>query len=155
MNRTIYCRTVGLDSRNILAIAKDITSWLDAYKPKVFVQNDPCRLVVVYNDVCTVINEGDIFSFIEREGDIDIHRMKQHFIENHTEKRKTVHVQIQENLFVIESFVFCKCGDTENMKFRLTCLNEPDLSETYDDYAGVKKRLEEFLWQSCDEVLFV
>lgn len=145
MQENIFVRTVGLDSDNLLPIAEDLRKWLVG--SSVYVQTDPARLVVVYagGSVCTVINEGDIISFMKRATGSN------HYIINHTEKKQCVHVKIGDNSFVIETFVYETVGNTDNMKFRLTCLNEPDLSGTFDDYESVKERLNEFLFEAVDE----
>lgn len=145
MQENIFVRTVRLYSDNLLFIAKYLRRWLVG--SSVYVQNDPARIIVVYagGSVCTVINEGDVISFMQRATGSN------HYIINHSEKKQCVHVKIGDNSFVIETFVYETVGDTDNMKFRLTCLNEPDLSGTFDDYESVKERLNEFLLEAVDE----
>ena len=66
MQENIFVRTVGLDSDNLLPIAEDLRKWLVG--SSVYVQADLARLAVVYagGSVCTVINKGDIISFMKR-----------------------------------------------------------------------------------------
>lgn len=144
MQENIYVRTVGLDCRNYIKIAEDLRKWLVG--SSVYVQNEPCRIVVVYRggSACTVINEGDVFSFMQRATGSN------RYIINHSEKQETVRVKISSYDFIIEAFVYTTVGTTENMKFRLTCLNEPDLSGEFDDYEALKERLNEFLWEAVD-----
>lgn len=142
MQENIYVRTVALDCRNYIKIAEDIRKWLSS--STVYVQNDPVRIVVVFAEYCTVINEGDVFSFMQKSSG------RKHYIINHSEKHDTVRVRISSYDFIIETFVYETVGTTENMKFRLTCLNEPDLSGEFDDYEAVKERLNEFLWEAVD-----
>lgn len=142
MQENIYVRTVALDCRNYIKIAEDIRKWVSS--STVYVQNDPVRIVVVYGEYCTVINEGDVFSFMQKSSG------RKHYINNHSEKHDTVRVKISSYDFIIETFVYETVGSTENMKFRLTCLNEPDLSGEFDDYEAVKDRLNEFLWEAVD-----
>ena len=142
MQENIYVRTVGLDCRNYIKIANDLRKWLTG--STVYVQNDPVRIVVVYAECCTVINEGDVFSFMQKATG------RKHYIVNHSEKQEAVRVKISSYDFIIEAFVYATVGSTENMKFRLTCLNEIDLSGEFDDYEALKDRLNEFLWEAVD-----
>ena len=149
MQETVFVRTVGIDHRNYIKIAEDLRKWIVG--SSVYVQNDPVRLVVMYAGgyCCTVINEGDVISFVQRATG------SSHGIINHSDKKDTVRVTIGSYDFVIETFIYSTVGTTDNMKFRLTCLNEPNLSGEFDDYVAVKERLNEFLLESVVEVLII
>lgn len=144
MQENVYVRTVGLDCHNYIKIANDLRKWLT--DSTVYVQNDPVRIVVIYADCGVVINEGDVFSFMQKATG------RKHYIVNHSEKRDTVRVKISSYDFIIETFVYSTVGSTENMKFRLTCLNEIDLSGEFDDYEALKNRLNEFLREAVEVI---
>lgn len=147
MQETTYVRTVALNRTNSTIIAQNIQDWIR--RSSVFVQNEPTRIVVCYDNVATVINEGDVFSFTKNELN------GKHYIVNHSEKRNTVRVKIGDNEFAVEAFTYKILGSTENMKFRLTCLNEPNLSGEFDDYVTLRNRLNEFLWEALDRGLLI
>ena len=144
MQENIYVRTVGLDCHNYIKIANDLRKWLT--DSTVYVQNDPVRITAICDGYGVVINEGDVFSFMQKATG------KKHYIINHSEKRNTVRVKISSYDFIIETFVSSTVGSTENMKFRLTCLNEIDLSGEFDDYEALKNRLNEFLREAVEVI---
>ena len=78
MQEEIYVRTTFLDKEHLIRLATDIRNWI--YKSEVYVQMCPARIVVCYAGCCTVINEGDKFSFMQRASG------RIHYIINHTEK---------------------------------------------------------------------
>lgn len=147
MQENIFVRTVGLDSNNLVKIAKDLKNWL--WYADVYVQNDPIRIVVICKEYCTVINEGDVFSFMQNT------KIGMKYVINHSEKQETVKVKISTYDFIIETFVYETVGTTENRKFKLICLTDPDLSGEFDDYEALKERLNEFLWEAVDGRLLV
>lgn len=149
MQETVYVRTVGVDNRNFMRVAEDIREWL--IDSTVYVQQSPARIIVIHQggSVCTVINEGDVISLTKR-GSGSTHK-----IVNHTEKRDAVKVKIGSLDFIIETFVAEVVGTTENMKFRLTCLTDINLSGEFDDYESVKERLNEFLWEAVESGLMI
>ena len=145
MLETIYCKTCGLHSENHIKLAEDIRKWIP--QATVYIQNNPCRIIVCRGVLATVINDGDVFSFVQRSNG---EKSRCHDIVNHSERQYTVKVNINDDEFLIETFVYKVVGDTENVKFRLTCLNEPNLSGDFDDYESVKNRLNAFLWEAVD-----
>ena len=54
-------------------------------------------------------------------------------------------VQIGKYTFRITTFCFKKCGDTENMKFRLVCDSHEELGGDFDDFESLKNYLVKFL----------
>ena len=139
MQETVFCRTCSLLPWNHIKLAEDIRTWLP--HASVYVQSHPCRIVICRGDTATVINQTDIFSFVQRYSG-----KTRNDIVNHSEKRGTLKVTIGDCDFLIETFVAKTVGDTENMKFRLTCLFDPDLSMDFDDYASLSNKLNEYLW---------
>ena len=145
MQETVFCKTCSLHDGNLVRLAEEIRKWMP--HASVYVQMNPKRIVVCRCATATVINEGDVFSFIQIVSPTTGN--KHHDIVNHSEKRDSVYVSIENNQFFIETYVAKTVGDTENMKFRLTCLFDPDLSMDFDDYASLSNKLNEYLW---DEV---
>ena len=148
--KEIFVKTCGLHSGNIVRLAEELRKWLP--HASVYVQMNPRRLVVCRGSTATVINEGDVFSLVQRHN--FSHGMINEIV-NHTEKRDTVKVTIGDREFLIETFVAEVVGDTENMKFRLTCLNNPEDSEDFDDYASLSNRINEHLWYLVDKRLLI
>lgn len=144
MQETIFCRTCSLLDYNAVRLSEDIRKWIP--HASVYMQNHPLRIVVCRGAIATVINATDIFSFVHR------YSMGKSIpdIVNHSEKRDTVKVSINGSDFLIETFVAKTVGDTENMKFRLTCLFDPDLSMDFDDYASLSNKLNDYLWNAVD-----
>lgn len=144
MQETIFCKTCSLHEGNLVRLAEEVRKWMP--HASVYVQMNPKRIVVCRGAVATVINEGDVFSLVQQfPFGATIHE-----IVNHSEKRDNVYVSIENNHFFIETFVAKTVGDTENMKFRLTCLFDPDLSMDFDDYASLSNKLNEYLWDTVD-----
>ena len=54
---------------------------------------------------------------------------------------KKVKVKIGNITLLISAFCFQKVGDTENMKFRVECKTNPELSGVFDDFVSVKNHL--------------
>lgn len=54
-------------------------------------------------------------------------------------------LQIGEYTFHISLFCAVKVGDTENMKFRLECDQNPDYGGEFDDFEGLKSHVTQFL----------
>lgn len=146
MQETIFVKTCSLNEGNLIKLADEVREWIP--HSNVYVQNEPCRIVVCYNNIATVIKNGDVFSFVQRYKGV----FKNEIV-NHSEKRDAVKVSIDYWDFIIESFVYKTVGSTENMKYRLTCLNSPDLSGEFDDYISVMNRLSEFLWEGVSELI--
>lgn len=149
MQETVFYRTCSLLSYNQCRLANDIRKWLP--HASVYVQNHPLRVAICYGSTATIINETDIFSFVQRYSD----NGKVHDIINHSEKQGTVKVSIGKLDFLIETFTSRTVEGTENMRFRLTCLTELDLSGDFDDYEAVKDRLNEFLWEAVEGKLCI
>lgn len=144
MQENIYVRTVGLDSRNFKSIAKDLEEWLVDYN--IYPLNNPLRIVAINADSCVVIHEKDIFSFVQKA------MSREHCIEKHcTDDCGAVRLQIGSLTFIVETS--SSNGSYKNTKFRLTCLNELDLSGEFDDYDSLQARLNEFLKESIEGVL--
>lgn len=144
MQETIFVRTCSLLPWNQCRLAEDLRRWLP--HASIYVQNHPLRIAVCNGSVAIIINETDIFSFVQRSGRV-------HDIINHSEKQNKVKVSIGDKDFLIETFVAKTVGDTENMKFRLTCLFDPELSRDFDDYASLSNELNNYLWDSVDRRL--
>ena len=144
MQETVFCKTCSLHDGNLIRLSEEIRKWLPY--ASVYVQMTPKRIVVCRNATATVINEGDVFSLIQKTTVGSVHND----IVNHSEKKDTVYVFIENNHFFIETYVAKTIGDTENMKFRLTCLFDPDLSMDFDDYASLSNKLNEYLWNAVD-----
>ena len=145
MQETIFVRTCSLLPWNQLRLAEDPRKWLP--HASVYVQNHPLRVVVCNGSIAIVINETDIFSFVKRSG--------VHDIVNHSEKQGKVKVSIGDKDFLIEAFVAKTVGDTENMKFRLTFLFNPEISRDFDDYASLSNELNNYLWDSVNGRLLI
>ena len=145
MKETIYCSTCALQLGTLMTLAERIRKWLP--NASVYVQMNPKRIVVCRDSTCTVINEGDVFSFVQR------YDGKQNDIINHSEKQDTVRVSIGDRDFLIETFVAYECDGTENMKYRLTDLTYPDLSKDFDFYTALKEELNSILWKVVDRRL--
>lgn len=141
---SIFVRTVGLSRDNCIKLANDIKEWVGY--ANVYIQNNPCRIIVCYTGFCTVIKEGDVFSFMQE----DSPRNKKHYIRNHSEKLDTVYVEINSHGFIIETYKF-----EDSYKFRLTDLDKPGLSESFNTYAEVQNRLNEFLQEAVQRRLYV
>lgn len=148
MQEIEFVRTCALYEGNCIKLAEEIRRWLP--HASVYVQLNPRRLVVCRGATATVINDGDIFSLVKRHKEQSFND-----IINHTEKRDTVKVTIGDREFLIETFVAKTVGDTENMKFRLTCLFNPEDSEDFDDYASLSNRINEHLWYIVDKRLLI
>ena len=146
MSETVFVRTCSLADYNLLTLAEDIRKWIP--NSSVYVQNEPCRIVVCYSNIATVINVGDVFSFVQR-----FKGVYKNEVINHSEKRETVRVTIDSWDFLIEVFVYKTVGATENMRYRLTCCNDPDLSGEFDDYSSLFNRLSEFMWEGVSELI--
>lgn len=54
-------------------------------------------------------------------------------------------LQIGEYTFHISLFCAVKVGDTENMKFRLECDQNPDHGGEFDDFEGLNSHVTKFL----------
>ena len=139
MQETIFCRTCGLSDHNAIKLYEDIKKWLP--HSSVYIQNTPLRIVVCRGAIATVISDGDVFSFVQRHNEATIND-----IINHSEKRDTVYISIENRHFLIETYVYKTIGHTDNMKFRLTCLTEPELSQDFDDYASLSNELNNYMW---------
>ena len=151
MTETVFVKTCGLHEANCTRLADEIALWI--HRSSVYVQNNPCRIIVCRDDIVTIINEGDVFSLVQKH-DSQAYGSPMHDIINHSEKRYTLKVYIGRHHFLIETFVYNKVVDTENIKFRMTDLCNPELSKDFDDYASLNKELNNYLWASVDEVLF-
>lgn len=148
--KEIFCKTCGLHSGNIVKLAEEIRKWLP--HASVYIQMNPRRIVVCRGATATVINDGDVFSLVQR---LNFSHGMIHEIVNHSEKMNTVKVTIGDHEFLIETFVAEIVGDTENMKFRLTNLNCPENSEDFDDYASLSNRINEYLWYTVEKRLLI
>lgn len=145
---TIYCKTCGLYEHNCVELTKEIRRWIP--QASVYIQNHPCRVIVCRGILATVINEGDVFSFVQRKmGE----QSMSYDIVNHSEKLNTVKVTIGDNDFLIETFDAPTDDGSDKIKFRLTCLFNPKLSEEFDDYASVSNRISNYLWDSVSKKL--
>lgn len=151
MTETVFVKTCGLHEANCTRLADEIALWIR--HSSVYVQNNPCRIIVCRDDIATIINEGDVFSFVQKHNS-QAYGVPLQDIINHSEKRDTLKVDIGRHHFLIETFVAKKVGDTENMKFRVTDLCNPVLSKDFDDRASLDKELSNCLWSSVYEVLF-
>lgn len=149
MQETIFCKTCGLTSENYIRVADEIRKWLPF--ASVYVQSKPFKVVVCRSVIATVINEGDVFSFVQRYSNGE----KRNDVINHSEKRDAVYVAVERNQFLIEVYVATTVGDTENMKFRLTCLTNPEISRDFDDYASLSNELNNYMWDEVSKRLTI
>ena len=147
MHETIFCKTCYLHEGSLLRLAEEIRKWLPY--ASVYVQSHPTRIVVCKGAIATVLNDGNLFSFVQRHTNGE----KRHDIINHSEKRDSVHVSIENRHFLVETYVATTVGDTENMKFRLTCLTYPELSRDFNDYASLSNELNNYMWDEVSKRL--
>mgnify|MGYP003293438053 CR=1 FL=1 len=145
MPEIIFVHSCSLHDGNFLRVSDDLRKWFP--QDSIYARSHPARLIVCRGSIATVINEGDVFSFVRRKDGSGTYRNE---IINHSEKRDSVYVSIENNHFFIETFVAKIVGGTENMKFRLVCLSDPDLSMDFDDYASLSNKLNEYLWDAVD-----
>ena len=139
MQETEFVKTLGLSSDTCIKAYEEVRKWLpDA---SVYVRVDPSRIVVCRNSIATVIEDGDVFSLVQREG-------RMHDIINHSDKRDSVYVAIESKHFLIETFIAKAVDNTEKTKYRLTCLTAPELSRDFDDYASLSNMICYFLWDA-------
>lgn len=147
MQETIYVKTCCLQNGNSMKLIEEIKKWLP--HASVYVQIHPLRAVVCRGAIATVINEGDVFSLVQRH----TNGVLAHDVVNHSEKRDSVRINIGDKDFLIETFIANTVGDTENMKFRLTYLFAPELSRDFDDFASLSNVFIEHLWNDVDKRL--
>lgn len=147
MQETIFVKTCAFHDGDIIKFNEEIRKWLPY--ASVYVQMTPRRLVICRGAIATVINEGDVFSLVQRHTNNGL----THDIINHTEKKSSVFVHIAGRDFLIETFVDKVVGGTENMKFMLVCLTNPELSREFDDYASLSNELNNYIWDAVDKRL--
>ena len=142
MKENIYVKTTSLDRVNFQRAFNDCKEWLNDCK--VYLVKNPLKIVVIGVNKCTIINEGDVFSLIQKQVN------RKHDIEKHSGNKNPVWVSIRNLNFIIETTV----GE-EALTFRLTCLDEPDLSGVFNDYDSLRDRLNEFLEESIEELKYL
>ena len=150
MPEIIFVHSCSLHDGNYLRISDDLRKWFP--NGTVYAQSHPPRLVVCRGAIATVINDGDVFSFVRRKDGSGKYRNE---IINHSEKRDSVYVAIENQHFLIETYVYKRVGDTENMKFRLTCLTQPEISKEFDDYTSLSNELSNYMWDEVSKGLIV
>ena len=72
-----------------------------------------------------------------------------------SEKDTRFPLQIGDYTFHVSLFCALKVGDTENMKFRLECDQNPDHGGEFDDFEGLKNHLTKFLQEELFDYMIM
>lgn len=59
---------------------------------------------------------------------------------------KTTIVNVDHLTFVISSYCYAKIGMTENMKFRIKCIDDPKFNREFDDVKSVTDYIGQFIF---------
>lgn len=57
-------------------------------------------------------------------------------------------IKVEDKTFLVSSFCYKKVGFTENMKFRLECVECPLLGGVYDDYKSLMDELNNYIFNA-------
>ena len=57
-------------------------------------------------------------------------------------------IKVEDKTFLVSSFCHERIGFTENMKFRLECLECPLLGGVYDDYQSLMDELNKYIFNA-------
>lgn len=68
-------------------------------------------------------------------------------------KEKTVTVKVDNFTFTLSAYCYTKVGTTENMKFRLTCKENPVHNREFDDLKTMTDYIGEFIFTSVIDLL--
>lgn len=61
-------------------------------------------------------------------------------------EKKTTTVKVDHLTFVISSYCYAKIGMTENMKFRIKCIDNPKFNREFDDVKELTDYIGQFVF---------